>query len=182
MATTTKADTITPATPRPGLRAALARLANGAGLILLAVGMVACSPADEAGRAATSVIDTGADSYFDAHASTLGEIEVEVRLHDDSLEMAPSLPQGRVTFVVVNESHAPHGFAIAGRGIEEAVDTIAPGDMAELSIDLEPGVYRVHTPQGGGDGGHDEAGEHGHGGGHGGHGDEGPSRWLRVVH
>lgn len=134
-----------------------------AALVCLVLVAGACSQQDEEGRAATSTINTGADHYFDADASTLGEIEVEVRLHGREIEMAPSLPQGRVTFVVVNEGDAEHGFEIEGRGIEEEIESLAPGEAGELTVHLEPGTYSIYCPVAD-------------------HEDEGMRRWLKVVH
>jgi|GEM_PF-986088 len=134
-----------------------------AALLTLALVAGACSQQDEDGRAATSDINSGADHYFDADASTLGEIEVEVRLHGREIEMAPSLPQGRVTFVVVNEGDAEHGFEIEGRGIEEEIESVGPGETAELTVHLEPGTYSVYCPVSD-------------------HEEEGMRRWLKVVH
>lgn len=137
---------------------------------------VACSRQDREGQAATASINTGADDYFDRDASTLGQVEVEVRLHERSIEMAPSLPQGRVTFVVVNESDSAHGFAVEGRGQHAALDhPLARGETGTLAVDLEPGTYSVYLPEGGAaHGGEAEA--------EGGHGERGVSRWLQVVH
>lgn len=134
-------------------------------MVLLALALVAgaCSSQDEAGRAATSSINTGADDYFDADASTMGEIEVEVRLHHRQIEMAPSLPNGRVTFVVVNDDDEPHSFEIEGRGMEQHLESpVAPGEAGKLALDLEPGTYSVYCPEGD-------------------HRDQGMRRWLEVV-
>ncbi len=98
--------------------------------------------------------------YFAGQAAAVepeaqGAANVEVRLGDHSIVMPGSLPAGVVTFVVTNEGDAAHGYRVAGNGVEAQLDApLAPGDTAELAVDLVPGPYTADCP----DEGHREDG------------------------
>ncbi|MCV0402777.1 MAG: hypothetical protein K5924_03590 [Chloroflexi bacterium] len=73
-----------------------------------------------------------------------GEVVVEVRLTDDSIEMPAEIPGGGVLFEVTNSGTAPHGFAI--EGVDERLDSLFSDDLEELRVTLDPGTYRVYSP------------------------------------
>jgi hypothetical protein len=73
-----------------------------------------------------------------------GEVVVEVRLTDDSIEMPAEIPGGGVLFEVTNSGTVPHGFAI--EGVDERLDSLFSDDLEELRTTLEPGTYRVFSP------------------------------------
>lgn len=75
-----------------------------------------------------------------ANASNPGEV-AEVELGD--LFIRPQeirTSAGAVVFRVHNSGQAEHNFAIEGVG---ATEMIAPGETAELAVDLEPGTYEA---------------------------------------
>jgi uncharacterized cupredoxin-like copper-binding protein len=43
--------------------------------------------------------------------------------------------------VVQNNGSTQHDFAIRGNGVEQKTPTIKPGEIARLTVDLEPGAY-----------------------------------------
>lgn len=48
---------------------------------------------------------------------------------------------GALTFVVRNEGHTPHDFALSGEGISEQTRMLDPGETATLEVNLGPGTY-----------------------------------------
>ncbi len=132
-------------TDRPALAAVLP-LVLVAGLAAAAGG---CTRQDQAGRDATTSVNAEANEYYDVASRQLGETEVEVRLFDRTLEMPPSLPHGRVTFVVVNDGEEEHSFEIEGRGLHEELERpLAPGETGKLAVELTAGTYSVYCPLG----------------------------------
>ncbi|HXV34520.1 MAG TPA: cupredoxin domain-containing protein [Gaiellaceae bacterium] len=84
-------------------------------------------------------------------AAPAGAADVEIVLADftvepSSLELAP----GSYTFSVVNEGGQTHALEIEGPNGEVETGDLAPGESAELAVDLsEPGEYEVYCPVGG---------------------------------
>jgi uncharacterized cupredoxin-like copper-binding protein len=66
---------------------------------------------------------------------------VTVVTEDFSLLLDAQAGPGETTFVVKNEGSMPHDFAIRGNGVDEKTPMIAPGESAELTVELEPGMY-----------------------------------------
>ncbi len=57
---------------------------------------------------------------------------------------------GTVTFVVANSGKTEHALRIDGPGVDETTETIAPGDEAELTVEIaEAGKYEISCPVGG---------------------------------
>lgn len=80
---------------------------------------------------------------------------VEVTLADFSVEMPDTAAAGQTTFVVTNSGKVAHNFEIEGEGLEEEFEAdLQPGETQELTIDLEPGTYKVYCPVAG----HEDAG------------------------
>jgi uncharacterized cupredoxin-like copper-binding protein len=48
---------------------------------------------------------------------------------------------GTITFVVTNNGHAPHDFALKGNGVNEKTPLIQPGGSESLTVELKPGTY-----------------------------------------
>jgi uncharacterized cupredoxin-like copper-binding protein len=89
-------------------------------------------------------VDTGAGGPGPLAA---GSSVVEVLLRDDSIELPESLPQGKVTFVVTNTGAREHSLAITGEGGEYELEVpLAPGESGEIELVLDPGLYRVYSP------------------------------------
>ena len=56
------------------------------------------------------------------------------------VELAKS---GEMTFTLINDGQVTHALEIEGQGIEEESDEIDGGATTALTVDLEPGEYRV---------------------------------------
>lgn len=57
-----------------------------------------------------------------------------------------TLPAGRYTFRAQNSGSVTHALEIQGNGGEWETDGLAPRHTAELTVDLQPGVYEVYCP------------------------------------
>lgn len=76
-----------------------------------------------------------------------GEERVEVTLDDFVIEMPDAVPAGFVVFETVNRGTNEHSFEVEGNGVhEELPDPVQPGNTMELTLQLEPGTYRVYCP------------------------------------
>lgn len=56
------------------------------------------------------------------------------------------LQPGTYTFVAENTGEATHALEIEGAGIEESTDTLAPGESANLVVELPAGSYVLYCP------------------------------------
>ncbi len=100
---------------------------NGAALLLAALGLSG-APHHELSEEPVQV------------AATLSEWKVELS--------QVTIAAGTVRFAVTNAGSIPHGFAVEGRGIEKAIETIQPGQSDTLTLSLKPGTYEVYCPVG----------------------------------
>jgi hypothetical protein len=71
---------------------------------------------------------------------------VEVHLTETAIQMPNTLPPGMTTFQVVNTGTEAHGFSVEGPSGQAVLPNVAPGKMASVQIDLNPGTYRVMSP------------------------------------
>ena len=55
---------------------------------------------------------------------------------------------GSVTFRVVNDGAFPHALEVEGEGVEEETPELAPGESAELTVELADGAYELYCPIG----------------------------------
>lgn len=75
-----------------------------------------------------------------------GAQPVQVTLAEDRIQMPGSVPAGPTTFEVTNEGNAERRFEIAGPGVEQRLATpLKQYEVQTLTVDLEPGTYRVST-------------------------------------
>jgi len=72
---------------------------------------------------------------------------VEVHLKDGAIQMPASLPSGPTTFEVVNEGNQALSLEIEGPAGQKEVPSVQPGQSASVDMNLDPGTYRVHTPE-----------------------------------
>jgi uncharacterized cupredoxin-like copper-binding protein len=95
--------------------------------------------------------DTGGEMMEDEDNGDemMQETAVDVSLVEWAIEMPTSVTAGSVTFNVTNNGSAEHNFAIEGNGVEQALDSnLASGEAGSMTVDLEPGTYRVYCPVG----------------------------------
>lgn len=55
---------------------------------------------------------------------------------------------GEVTIRVVNDGEVEHALEVEGEGVEEGTGTLAPGESAELTVELAAGSYTIYCPIG----------------------------------
>ncbi len=53
---------------------------------------------------------------------------------------------GTYTFEATNDGGTDHALEIEGNGVEEETDTIAPGESASVTVDLQSGTYEMYCP------------------------------------
>ena len=98
-----------------------------------AFALTACGSSSEEG--ATQGAPTG-------QAVPIGEMEFS--LDPSSVQVNQA---GTVTFTVTNNGTIDHAFEVEGQGVEEETETIAPGESAELTVDLsKTGSYEIYCP------------------------------------
>lgn len=91
----------------------------------------------------------GEEAADEAVPNGAGGGAVEIVLDDFGLEPATlSLAAGTVTLHVVNEGSSPHALEVEGGSLEEGTDELAPGESAELVVELEEGEYELYCPVG----------------------------------
>ena len=73
---------------------------------------------------------------------------VEINERDFSLDPARiSLPESGVyTLHVVNRGQTTHALGVEGVGVEEETPELAPGESADLKIDVDEGDYDMYCP------------------------------------
>ena len=86
----------------------------------------------------------GSSSEESAGSQTVAIGETEFALDPSSVQVDEA---GTVTFTVTNNGKIDHAFEVEGQGVEEETETIAPGESAELTVDLtESGSYEIYCP------------------------------------
>ena len=78
-------------------------------------------------------------------AETIEVSETEFRLEPATVTLDEP---GTYTFRAVNDGSVDHALEVEGGGVEEETDTIAPGDSAELTVELAAGTYELYCPIG----------------------------------
>jgi uncharacterized cupredoxin-like copper-binding protein len=96
--------------------------------LVLAAALAACGSSSNEGGSGESV--------------SIGEKEFS--LDPSSVQVQNA---GTVTIEVTNNGSIDHAFEVEGQGVEEETETIAPGDTAELTVDLsKTGSYEIYCP------------------------------------
>lgn len=116
--------------------------------MLLFAALVGCAgDADDMaddGLAGDSVVP-GAGLSTEAPAPPPGA--VPVTLQEWTIELgADSVAAGAISFAVTNAGTVPHAFEVEGGGEEWATQPIQPGESLTMTVNLEPGEYRVYCP------------------------------------
>jgi plastocyanin len=87
--------------------------------------------------------DDGDDSAAPAGGGQVEITETEFALDPDK----PSVDAtGQTTIHVANNGKFTHALEIEGNGVEEETEEIAPGESAELTVDLGEGEYEIYCP------------------------------------
>jgi uncharacterized cupredoxin-like copper-binding protein len=97
--------------------------------------------------AALSACGSGSDEGTTEPAGSGESIsigETEFALDPSSVQVQNA---GTVTIRVTNNGSVDHAFEVDGQGVEEETETIAPGESAELTVDLsQAGSYEIYCP------------------------------------
>ncbi len=90
----------------------------------------------------------GTGAANEATPAAVGEV-VAVELDEFEVRMPSKLAAGPTTFRVTNVGGAEHNFEVEGQGIEEEFEeNLRPGEVKEMTLDLQPGTYEVYCPVG----------------------------------
>lgn len=114
---------------------------------LLAVPIVGCGSdnnsggGDSSSTAASTTESTTSGGATAGGAVTISETEYKLDPSD------PTVKAGEVTFDVSNDGAVTHALEVEGPSEEQKTDDIAPGDSAQLTVDLsKPGQYEFYCP------------------------------------
>lgn len=69
--------------------------------------------------------------------------EVLVVETEFALEVTDPVPPGATTLLVRNDGDAVHDLAISGPGVEAVSETVQPGQVTRLEVELAPGRYTL---------------------------------------
>jgi uncharacterized cupredoxin-like copper-binding protein len=96
----------------------------------------------------TASTPEAAQAADEATPAAVGEV-VAVELDEFEVRMPSKLAAGPTTFRVTNVGGAEHNFEVEGQGIEEEFEeNLRPGEVKEMTLDLQPGTYEVYCPVG----------------------------------
>ena len=101
-------------------------------VLLLAVVIAACGGNNRPDSQVANRDSTSPDG-----GTTVNVVAEEFKFTLDSSQ----LDAGVNTFVVKNNGSMPHDFEISGNGIKQKTEKINPGQLTELTVELEPGTY-----------------------------------------
>lgn len=89
------------------------------------------------------------DDSGDGSSSGTGRV-IEIVETDFALdpELVTVETAGEVTFRIRNDGKTTHSLEIESDDFEEESDEIAPGDSAELTVELDAGDYELYCPIG----------------------------------
>jgi uncharacterized cupredoxin-like copper-binding protein len=91
--------------------------------------------------------DDGEEAQAPAESplQTITITETDFALAPDSVAVENA---GTYAFEVVNEGQTEHALEVEGEGIEEETETLAPGERATLTVELDAGTYELYCPVG----------------------------------
>jgi plastocyanin len=100
--------------------------------------------------AAAALAGCGSENGGDGSATPAAGGDLEIVETEFALEPADVSVDaaGTTTIRVVNNGELPHALEVDGEGIEEETEEIAPGESAELTVELEQGEYELYCPIG----------------------------------
>ena len=130
---------------KPATRLATVAVLGAAALSLVAAG---CGDDDDDTTAATTSPTTTEAGATGATGAAGGGETVKISETDFALDPSDvSTKAGTVTFKVSNDGETTHNLEVEGNGIEESLPSdLAPGDSADLTVDLTSGTYTMYCP------------------------------------
>jgi plastocyanin len=88
----------------------------------------------------------GSDDGDDSAAPAGGQLEIT----ETEFALDPDRPTvtaaGETTIRVVNNGSLTHALEVEGNDVEQETDEIAPGESADLTVDLPDGEYEIYCP------------------------------------
>jgi plastocyanin len=76
-------------------------------------------------------------------SETLHVSETEFKLDPATLDVDTA---GTLTIHAVNDGGVDHALEVEGNGVEEETKTLAPGESADLTVDVTQGTYEIYCP------------------------------------
>jgi uncharacterized cupredoxin-like copper-binding protein len=89
--------------------------------------------------------DGGEEATTGTSSQTFSIVESDFTLSPGTVTVDGA---GTYTFEATNDGGVDHALEIEGNGIEEETETIAPGESASVTLDLEAGTYEMYCPIG----------------------------------
>ncbi len=94
--------------------------------------------------------DDADDGATDAAATDAAVAQtIQISAIDFQFEPAEiTADAGEISFELTNDGQALHALEVEGNGVEEASDTIDPGNSTTLTVELDEGTYEIYCPVG----------------------------------
>lgn len=100
--------------------------------LFLAIGLAACGSEEE---------ESSTPSGTSLQTVQIGETEFKLQPSSVTVDKP-----GIYTFHAVNNGTTDHALEIEGEGLETETENIAPGDSADLKVELKKGSYEMYCP------------------------------------
>jgi uncharacterized cupredoxin-like copper-binding protein len=109
--------------------------------VAIPLAFAACGDDEDTSTTAAGETSTEATT---TEASSGGET-IDISETEFALDPSdPTTAAGPVTINVSNDGETVHDLEVEGNGVEEVTPSIEAGGSAQLSVDLEPGEYKIY--------------------------------------
>ena len=109
--------------------------------------LAACGDDDDTSTEAAAPATTAAETSAEESTTASGGGGETVDISETEYTIDPAeatVKAGSVTFNVSNDGQTVHDLEVEGNGVEEGTEDLQPGDVGELTVDLEPGTYEMY--------------------------------------
>jgi uncharacterized cupredoxin-like copper-binding protein len=119
-------------------------------VVAFPLGLAACGDDDEdTTTAASETTETTTPEEEttgdEGTASSGGGETIDISETDFAIDPEnPTAPAGEVTFAITNDGDTVHNLEVEGNGVEEVSDDINGGESTDLTVDLDPGSYKIY--------------------------------------
>jgi uncharacterized cupredoxin-like copper-binding protein len=112
--------------------------------VAVAIPLAFAACGDDEDTSTTAASDTSTEETT-TEASSGGGSTIDISETEFALDPSdPTAEAGNVTFNVSNDGETVHDLEVEGNGVEEVTPSIEAGGSAQLSVDLEPGEYKIY--------------------------------------